>query len=519
MDFCGRAVWNWGGYSIFYRLANFRISRRLVSVRATGWKHLVWAEIAVMMVVLPWLWGGRWEGSWIVLGVSALIVAGSAGWGFRRGGLELRNGGKSRVWRWLALACWTLLAAQISVSCFNACFEWKLEASGGRRLVRREFIELLPTTINRERTVRFAVAWLSIVSIGWVAGAFSWGRTLMRRWLLVVFANASMLAMIGLWFRLSGSEKMLGFADPVNIWFFATYRYPNHWVAFAIMGLCAGIAWIFGSRSPLSRRDYRWLGAVGIVYLMLSFPVSNSRTGMIFASLILIILLGTFLFKGRSMSRNTKWGAVLGVSMLAMVAAFFGRDAFESRWPGTVQEWKQFHEEGQLDIRFGAAPRDTMKLIRTRPVWGWGAGSYMHAFPFVAGDGYEVHMADRIARARLEFAHNDWLQFLSELGVVGCLLLWVPFAALIIFHRFPWRSGSHCRWVMLGVGLDLAFAGWDFPFSNFSIFAVGVWIGVLVLCEDFRGNRIDSSGEKRESGRHLRNSNELPGVEGNLSSP
>ena len=72
----------------------------------------------------------------------------------------------------------------------------------------------------------------------------------------------------------------------------------------------------------------------------------------------------------------------------------------------------------------------------------------------------------------MEFAHNDWLQWLAEFGAVGIFLLalglW-PFAPALT------RSGM----LGLGIALVLAVAWLEFPLSNPSVLATTV---LLLLC-------------------------------------
>ena len=86
--------------------------------------------------------------------------------------------------------------------------------------------------------------------------------------------------------------------------------------------------------------------------------------------------------------------------------------------------------------------KDTTRLIAAYPLFGCGLGSFESAFPTYGASS---------PNSTVDFAHNDYLQSLAELGAIGFLVL----AALLVAISFKalrtaFQSESiHCRYVGL----------------------------------------------------------------------
>jgi O-antigen ligase len=83
--------------------------------------------------------------------------------------------------------------------------------------------------------------------------------------------------------------------------------------------------------------------------------------------------------------------------------------------------------------------RDTSKLIETYPVFGCGLGAYESAF---------VEFKTSAPAATQDYAHNDYLQYLAEMGVVGFAIVLFPLATIIFRLRFGLRQRQPDRWAL-----------------------------------------------------------------------
>lgn len=129
---------------------------------------------------------------------------------------------------------------------------------------------------------------------------------------------------------------------------------------------------------------------------------------------------------------------------------------------------------------------------------GSGFGSYKHFFPLQEANTFDDDNKETFTPVTFRQAHNDWLQLVSELGLMGMgiflLLLWRFYA--IIYHAVKAETkdlpegefrGDHVLLIALGAAMmaQLAAAVPDFPFHRIetALYAVVVLALVPVLGE------------------------------------
>ena len=165
----------------------------------------------------------------------------------------------------------------------------------------------------------------------------------------------------------------------------------------------------------------------GIVY-------SFSRMGY-FASLVSLFVMGAVPL-GSRISPGRRWIAIGGVGLLVL-ASFILLPPYRliMRF-AEITATDTLSSEGRVEL-WG----ETLPLIATYPVFGCGLGGYESAFhPFKASQ----------PLFRDDYAHNDYLQYLAEMGTVGFLL-----AGLLMIGLFraaahaAGRSEPEARWLGL----------------------------------------------------------------------
>lgn len=123
--------------------------------------------------------------------------------------------------------------------------------------------------------------------------------------------------------------------------------------------------------------------------------------------------------------------------------------------------------------------KDSIEMVNDAPWLGHGLGSYRHMYP-----SYHVHMT---ANRDPEFAHNDFIHFWSEIGIVGLLLagamaLLVIIRALRIIHRHPSATSQAlmCGLLAMMAG-TYAHSFFDFNFNIFGNVHVFIFLmGALI---------------------------------------
>ena len=312
----------------------------------------------------------------------------------------------------------------------------------------------------------FAVAWgLVQLRAHWSAYAFDTEVALLR-WgaFLCVFVIAYCLFVDAgprSWFR----HAMLWFGFLVSVWatlesftsggkifwIFPTENsfvmgpilYHNHYAAFVEIVL--PIALFEALRREGNALLYTGMAAA----LYGSVLASTSRAGTILTTaeiLVVVILM---------MARGYTTGRDIGVAALRILVVF-GVFTVVVGWE---RVWERFWQPDPMQVRREFA-ESTLRMIAAHPLTGTGLGTWPTVYP---------HFALVDIGLFANQAHNDWLQFFSEGGILF---------GLAILSIFLWilRPAFRSIW---GIGAIAVFlhAIVDFPFS---LPALGAWTMLMV---------------------------------------
>ncbi len=182
----------------------------------------------------------------------------------------------------------------------------------------------------------------------------------------------------------------------------STFGNPNFFAGHAIMLLPIAFAMLFIKENTRIKR-YILLFFVAIVFL--SIIATRSRAA-IFGSLFGVSTL-MFLVNNKGMR---KWGGYVTI-FLAGILSY--RQIL--RWIDTDIRWYLW--------------RGALEMIKRRPFTGWGTGNFVFFYPFYRIREYFLRPQ---ATPVTIHAHNEYLQILSENGIIG-LLLFMGLAIIIIW--------------------------------------------------------------------------------------
>lgn len=411
--------------------------------------------------------------------IAALATATLPLWVLRR-----REGLRVRAW---ALAPAALWMAFVGLAWLNPSHA---PAADGAWHERAGWWRALPATVDRAHTLAGALPWLAAL----LQGAALTGLRLPPRAVRLLWGGVALngfaLAAAGAGFHFLGADRMLGAFDvPEPAYFFATFYYKNHWAAYGALGGIAGAAlalrdWPAAlAGQPAARGRAVFFGGTALLTLC-TLPLPGSRAGLLLAAALVGVFGAAAAWRVRAARGPARvWGLALLAALALVLAGFVARFYLErarADLARTEQQLARRAAGGMLDLRVELA-RDTWRMARARPWFGWGVGCYEIVFPLFQGD----YLRDARGRptARFEFAHNDWLQLLAETGAIGAALLLGAAGAL--FAR-SWRAaGAVARAALGGAALLLLYAWIDFPFHNPAVLML--WTVLVATAAGLRG--------------------------------
>jgi O-antigen ligase len=215
---------------------------------------------------------------------------------------------------------------------------------------------------------------------------------------------------------------------------FGSYVNHNHFAGLMEMGVLLSAGWAAGLFAAGGRSTAAGLivGAVSLV-LAAAHLASRSRAGLV-ALTVGAAALGALAFAyvpGRARVR----AAVVSVAALALIAVFALVVI-----PAAARQHLATLRQGAADpsgsYRLDVA-RDTLRMVRDRPVLGWGLAAFADAFPAYKRSHGGI---------RTVHAENDALEFVAESGLVGLLFMAVLAAAVVRgLHDRLTRSQDRAR--------------------------------------------------------------------------
>ncbi len=312
--------------------------------------------------------------------------------------------------------------------------------------------EWIPLTINQKATMQeffriscyslFYILTIQLLSI----------NVHFKKTVFVVTGLAAGIALLAIIQQVGSPDKIYWFRSvPENASPFGPWINPNQFAGFMEMmsPLALGLFLFYRPRvrsdETLRAKVVTFFTMPGSnLYLFLGFAVSLMALS-VFVSLcrggILTITLSVFVFMLLYNMKKTKRGrvAVLAiVGCVVMAVSWFG-------WAAVIAEFNHgITRSGDIvDGRFDIW-KDSLRIFRSFFLFGSGFGTYVDIFPsFRSFPGYDI----------VDHAHNDYLELLTDGGIVGFgLAAWFVLAVL----RHGWRMirvRNDQYAVLLGIGV------------------------------------------------------------------
>jgi O-antigen ligase len=356
----------------------------------------------------------------------------------------------------------------------------------------------LPHTIYGNSTVLYLLQLSACVSLMLLAATGLRTRSRAKVLIGCILALGVFEAVYGLVQYLGGYNFVWNYPVPGGV-AQGTFINRNHYALLLNLSLCIGIGFLYyrslrilrGQNLTL-RRIISAPGSAKLAWIMLWLALmglalifSMSRMGI----LALIGCICVMIISGK-LSLETRRTRILGAALLCIIlgmAAFAGLDAVLVRYESLTQTANL--EKDRIPIW-----RDAWKMVPGRLIFGDGLGTFQWLFP-----AYERMEPDTPAK----YAHNDYLQGLIELGIVGLLLVFWAFAV-------AWRSAvRNVRKakdpLVRGIGLASLGALTAIALqeiTDFSLYIPGVAVLTAILLGlNFRAERLGIAGEENSGDR------------------
>ena len=244
-------------------------------------------------------------------------------------------------------------------------------------------------------------------------------------------------AFFGTFMTLSGVEWLVLEAKQFHVGHATgTFVNRNHLAGYLEISMAAGIGLLMALRDGGRFRWARLMETVlgpkmrvrlGLVIMVIALVMSHSRMGntAFFASL-LIVGSAFVLIDRENRLRNSLILASIILIDIVIISQYFGLDQLKERLINT--RLNDVVVDGNVVLEAneyrGLVVQQALPLARDNPLTGQGAGAFEAVFPAYAGSDIPLHY---------DHAHNDFLQFFIEFGLIGCLPL-ALFVGISMFY-------------------------------------------------------------------------------------
>ncbi|MDA2937814.1 tetratricopeptide repeat protein [Acidobacteria bacterium AH-259-A15] len=185
---------------------------------------------------------------------------------------------------------------------------------------------------------------------------------------------------------------------------FSFFGNPNLFAAFLVISLPLLLSGFF-----TKQRTAKYIFATCIVLAIVSLLLTGTRAALLGSSISIVLFFG--ISYGKADKKRYLWA--LSITIILVVAGFL----YSSKAKGTgiqLLELRQYWWQ------------TAMKITRDHPLFGTGVGSFNVYYPAYRKKSTEIALGEKIWAQihdrRIEHAHSEFLEVLSDLGILGFLL-------------------------------------------------------------------------------------------------
>ncbi len=356
-------------------------------------------------------------------------------------------------------------------------------------LIPVSYIEWLPSGFDTP--IGGMSPWRTIIMLGapWLMICTIWVGIRHRRSIRILFVlmcvNNTILAIVAVAQKMTGAKLILWRYGSEAQTFWGTFINGNHGAVFLYLGITVSLSLYFyyfeKSKRKMSKNSF-YIIFLGFGIIMSTSSMYALSRGSILAVFILFSMIlpiyCIFLYRLREFGVKLLPNYIVVVLIIIFSVKIF--NFFDSK----LKEEKITHSFSN-SINFENSLRyhlyqATWKMIKDNWIFGYGAGSYRYQFPYYQRKYFRENNLKFKYNVFVRFAHNDYLHYLSELGIVGCSFIFLSFLYFSIKYFNKIKSiRFHHTIILVGCSISLLHALIEFHFFNpavlffFSLLLVG----------------------------------------------
>ena len=244
-----------------------------------------------------------------------------------------------------------------------------------------------------------------------------------RKLAVILTVFGFMIAGLALLQGIAPNGKLYWVRQPrVGGWIYGPYVNHNHYAG--LMELLVPIPLVLCLTRLADQRERIAAGIAAAVMTGTLF-LSGSRGGML-AILVELTILGIVLSRQRKSVRIVIGLAAFAIVLVSLLTWLGGKEL--------TTRVSSISKESRSEISGGmrsSIDRDTVRMFRDKPVFGWGLGTFPTVYP---------QFRTFYTNFFVNEAHNDYLQMLAEMGVLGFgVVVWF---VLVVYFRALKKIGN-----------------------------------------------------------------------------
>lgn len=374
------------------------------------------------------------------------------------------------IWLWPLLA----FNAVVLIGCLNPSFR-EVRIEGDLVLIPNAVVSWLPSSARPGLALpalwMFNALWIPAFNLVLLVRQ----RRALRGFLLFALANALALSVFGTAQKLLNSPGIFfGAVKSPQKYFFSTFIYHNHWGAFILLMIAAGLGLVWHHARRHEARNFfhslAFAGLVALLFLAVTLPLSGSRSSTLLGAGLFGAALIHWLYRFVRDRRRHRESVILpltgALAALILAAAgiwYVARDTISARATLTREQVAAMVLKGNIGSR-SSLYHDTWRMAKDKLWFGWGMTSYPHVFTLYN----QQRSVDRLP-AFYRDAHSDWLQSFAEHGLVGSALLGLCAVVPLLRLRRRHLSNPLTAYLLAGCAVLLFYAWVEFPFGNLAV--------------------------------------------------